>query len=163
LSRRGFWATYREALRAALWIYNVQQYVQDHPKMPKQQKLFVEQAVRILATPAFGSDEHHEGPAEEQEKLRIILALKTKAEELFHNDRYRLFYRLGDEPVTPLVTGRALSDSSIVSESLSQCNCDDWFDCNPIWPSVQCRKEQECVPVPHNCGFWQEDACTGLC
>lgn len=95
-----------------------------------------------------------------QEQLRTC---RARAESVFSRLALdELFFRFGPEPSPRLLAD--LGEPAVESNIHGDCNCEDWFDCNPIWPSVVCHIEPDliCV-VRRRCGFIRQNPCIGLC
>lgn len=128
--------------------------------MTPSQRSVIDTALRFLAEePLDGNERGTEAVVTRQERLD---ALKLDVEAVFPPDRIReLFYGLGQGLAS--ATSIAPLPSIRPDTAPEHCNCESWFDCSPIWPSVVCHTQAQCLPMNYRCGFFWTEPCIGLC
>ncbi|HEX9983640.1 MAG TPA: bacteriocin fulvocin C-related protein [Thermoanaerobaculia bacterium] len=143
-------------VKAALWTHNLQMFLQRHPELSSAQRALIYDGLDLVGTPGFFNSE----PAEEQDAK--VVDLRRRAERLFSRELLDgVFLRLGPEPIPRIYDAGQLEPES---GPHNYCNCEDWYDCSPIWPSVICHNEPDlyCL-VRRGCGFFGTSVCNGVC
>jgi hypothetical protein len=150
----------RPFVQVALWTRNLDIFVAAHPTLNADQRAIISEARIVLAMPRFF--DAIGGTDEARAKALALDALKARAHAAFGREMLvPLFLRLGEEPLSGIV-----SDSRAPSRESgpTYCNCNSWYDCNPIWPSVVCYNSPEtfCRDI-RGCGWFSTELCDGIC
>lgn len=159
--------------KAALWKYNLEQYLQKHAELGLEEQNVLLEGIRLVTTPAWFDIE--EGSFGYDAKQQALAQHKRGAEALFQPEAiYEIFLRLGPEPPeSRLATAALTAGNPTLSSGGSRrlaiprvnqdaCHCTDSYECW-YWGSggYECFISY-CSFVRH-CGFFHDEMCLGKC
>lgn len=147
--------------KAALWTYNIQRYLRDHPEMSVPAQEVLRDGIRLVTTPAWF--DMAPGAFGYEVQSRALEEFKRRmASELSREVIFEVFLRLGPEPYSGSPEPQDDSARRLVprSEVYTTCSCaGQWecgyfsdFECAPSW----------CDPARH-CGVFGTELCWGNC
>lgn len=148
--------------KAALWQYNIQRYLRDHPELSAEAQEVLGDGVRLVTTPAWfdiieGSFGYEaKALAREDFKARVKGALSQGAV-------YEIFIRLGPEPFSVSPDEPQYQNPRLGTPRTNwgfTCSCASNFDCGSS-SSSDCFSSW-CTTKAH-CGWYGDELCTGKC
>lgn len=143
------------ALRAAIWQHHLRTFSKQNQPTERQRAVIREGVV--LAAPAL-FEKQSDGALSSDAAKRLTDYKHVVLGTFPHEVIYRLYIRLGTAPL------EEHQRESVKGDSAAYCDCADWFDCNPIWPSVVCHNSPDIMCTIHRgCGFYATEACNGVC
>lgn len=158
----------KDNVRAAVWTYNFQRFLRDHSELTGEQRTVLRQTIALVKVPDYftyspaGPSDGRNGELQE-----LIRVQKDRCINAFGTGQLPAVFRRIGNPSEVYVDSSPVQQAQepIVITSNANCNCDDWYDCSPIWPSMSCHKDIDpwCTPTRGSCGFTGLEACTGLC
>lgn len=148
--------------RAALWRHNITSFIEQKGELTMEQKAFLDEAYDAIQ-PSLFDNEGCDTPCS-IDRHAFLEFYRVRAEAVFEADAiYRLFIRLGEEPIWPITprrrTAAGIRSDAVRPDTLRECDCAGYFEC---WFAAEYCIAWECLPV-RECGWWGTDGCWGGC
>lgn len=150
--------------KAALWTYNIDRYLRDHPELSVEAQEVLREGIRLVRTPAwfdiapgsFGYEPKSIALEELKGRMKSVLSPQTIVET---------FIRLGAEPVSALWPSAQTPIADPKSRQAPRaeiygCTCAGQWECG-YFSDYSCY-DSYCDWVPH-CGIFHNEYCTGKC
>jgi|GEM_PF-3857378 len=147
--------------KAALWTYNTERYIGNHPDLGIEARELLHRGVSLINTPAWFDIQ--DGSIGYGAKRAALAEFKRNFQEVLPADLiYEVLIRLGPEPSFAGSSARPTGERrDIQPDSWYNCYCGTQFDCGSSG-SYDCF-DGYCVPTPAHCGPYGDDPCWGKC
>lgn len=145
--------------KAALWTYNIERYLGDHPELSSAAQEILREGIRLANIPTW-FDTAPEASGFDP-KSQVIENFKRQLNTLPASIVIQVFLRLGPEPLSaesPKDDRRA--GRMVPNEGRPECTCSGAWECG--WFGGGCNGNAWCTPVPH-CGVFNNEWCFGYC
>ena len=159
--RHQMWA-FSSNTKAALWKYNIERYVRNHPELTADAQEVLRDGIRLVSTPAWF--DITKGSFGYEAKLLALEELKRRVKNALPPEAiFEVFMRLGSEPVSASVQRSTSEEGRMqMHENFSaECHCGDVYDCGSDPRYKDCFASY-CIPVFH-CGYYSDELCWGRC
>ena len=144
--------------KAALWTFNVERYLRDHPELTTDAQEILREGLRLVNLPAWF--DIVPGAFGYELKTSALEDFKHRLETLPPQMVHEVFIRLGAAPQL-FPSPEDDSRSGLVPRVESQqCYCSGWWECAPT-SSYRCY-DAWCDPKQH-CGVFGNETCFGIC
>jgi len=166
-ARRVLFGGLATPLKAQLWHYHLERYLQNHGDLSPDQEQLVADGIRLADSGIFGDD--HDLSAEVS-----VLALIKRGEILFPHDRLReIFGILGDAPIATVnQNSEELSADGLASQhwqptadaGIPQEDCECSTESDLCWSGYYCKSGTGCRSTGgFGCGWYWIHPCNGMC
>ena len=143
--------------KAALWRYNIERYLRDHPEMAPEAQAILREGIGVVSIPDWFDIDP--GDFGYEMKTIVLEGLKERAKKALSRETIvEVFIRLGHEPEHAAETEET-SRGRIETNAFS-CTCGSQFDCGSAveWNCY----DAWCFTVYH-CGWYSSEPCWGKC
>ena len=143
--------------KAALWRYNIERYLSEHPAMTAEAQAVLREGIAVVSIPDWFDIEP--GDFGYEMKTMVLDGLKERAETTLSPETIaEVFIRLGREPERD---GETEKTSPVrIETNAFACSCGSQFDCGSAieWNCY----DAWCFTVYH-CGWYSNEVCWGKC
>jgi hypothetical protein len=167
LQREQTWGL-RSATLGALWSYNIEKYVRDHPALSPEAREILARGASLAASP--GWFDLQVGSIGYDAKTNALEAFKTDAKAVLSREIYtEAFLRLGHGPMIPAenAAGAMLQRMKVgvndVGDATPKCTCSGIWECGAGWMTTSVCSDSYCNTTLSHCGVFGNEACWGKC
>ena len=142
--------------KSALWTYNIERYLRDHPDMSAQAQEILREGIGLVSAPAWF--DIGPGVVGYDIKTMALEGFKDRAKRVLSRETIvETFIRLGREPDSATEPER--SPGGKVESNGFSCSCGSYFDCG--------RQDRDCFDswcfTVYHCGWYSDEPCWGNC
>jgi len=145
--------------KAALWTYNIERYLGDHPELSLAAREILRDGIRIANIPTWFDTV----PAASgyDPKSQLLEDFKRQLNTLPRSTVIQVFLRLGPEPLSvPSPAEEQQAIRIVPNVGHPECTCSGAWECG--WFGSACKGNFWCTPVQH-CGIFGNEWCFGTC